>query len=322
MSRIGDAMKRAGAAGEEASLRELTLDPGVPPPAVDVGDLPVVDVGDRDETDRLDSVAIAEAGAASDALAVDESLLQAVVGHSEKLVANPQLQPVAVEQYRRLAAILHHAQKERGIRRVLIASALAEEGKTLTATNLALTLSESYRKRVLLIDADLRRPGVNIAFGIAKQAGLSEALAAEVPQKLSIIQLSPTLAVLPAGHPNQDPMHGLTSLRMSQILDEATEMFDWVLIDSPPVGILPDAKLLARMVDNVVVVIAAGKTPHGAIQRAADALGRDRILGVVLNRVDPRTAAPGGYQYYRYYGYSERTNGRKTGFLKRLMGRA
>ncbi len=221
----------------------------------------------------------------STALDSEESLLQFVATHSEKLVANPQLQPVAVEQYRRLAAILHHAQKERGISRILVASALAEEGKTLTATNLALTLSESYRKRVLLIDADLRRPGVNIAFGIAKQAGLSEALAAEVPQKLSIIQLSPTLAVLPAGHPNQDPMHGLTSLRMSQILDEATEMFDWVIIDSPPVGILPDAKLLARMVDNVVFVIAAGKTPHGAIQRAVDALGRDRVLG---RRAQPR----------------------------------
>ena len=202
------------------------------------------------------------------------------------------MQPVAVEQYRRLAAILHHAQKETGIRRVLVASALAEEGKTLTATNLALTLSESYRRKVLLIDADLRRPGVNIAFGIAKQAGLSEALAAELPQKLSIVQLSPTLSVLPAGHPNHDPMHGLTSLRMAQILDEASTTFDWVILDSPPVGILPDAKLLARMVDNVVLVVAAGVTPYGAIHRAADALGRDRILC----RAQPgrsKTAAPG-----------------------------
>lgn len=321
MSRVGDAMKRAGAAPEDAPFKDLALDPLVVAPTIE----PRLD-GDAESlapstADLLASQAIAEAGAASDALAVDESLLQAVVGHSEKLVANPLLQPVAVEQYRRLAAILHHAQKERGIRRVLVASALAEEGKTLTATNLALTLSESYRKRVLLIDADLRRPGINMAFGIAKQAGLSEALASELPQKLSIVQLSPTLAVLPAGHPNSDPMHGLTSLRMSQILDEASEMFDWVIIDSPPVGILPDAKLLARMVDNVVFVIAAGRTPHGAIQRAVDALGRERVLGVVLNRVDPKTAAPGAYQYYRYYGYGERTNGQKAGLVRRLLGR-
>ena len=316
MSRIGDAMKRAGALRDDAFVGELTRDPAVPavsesPAAetpIDVADPPADDTGADSAADR-------------DALAVDESLLQAVVGHSEKLVANSQLQPVAVEQYRRLAAILHHAQKETGIRRVLVASALAEEGKTLTATNLALTLSESYRKKVLLIDADLRRPGVNIAFGIAKQAGLSEALAAEVPQKLSIVQLSPTLAVLPAGHPNHDPMHGLTSLRMAQILDEASRMFDWVIIDSPPVGILPDAKLLARMVDNVVLVIAAGTTPFGAIHRAADALGRDRVLGVVLNRVDPKMAAPGASQYYRYYGYRDREEGEKPGLLRRLMGR-
>jgi capsular exopolysaccharide synthesis family protein len=333
MSRIGDAMKRAGAVSDDAFLTELTLTPVGPnsPAEGDVIEATEADVSDeieadvRDETgetdDQLAAEATARVAAASDALAVDESLLQAVVGRSEKLVANPQLQPVAVEQYRRLAAILHHAQKERGICRVLVASALAEEGKTLTATNLALTLSESYRKKVLLVDADLRRPGINIAFGIAKQAGLSEALAAEVPQKLAIIQLSPTLAVLPAGHPNKDPMHGLTSLRMSQILDEASQMFDWVIIDSPPVGILPDAKLLARMVDNVVLVVAAGRTPYGAIQRAADALGRDRILGVVLNRVDPKTAAPGANQYYRYYGYREHKNGRKPGLFQRLMDR-
>lgn len=310
MSRIGDAMNRAAGGAHEAPGDTPDAASAIPVPGPDAAALAELDV----------TAGAPESPDFSSTLEGAESLLQFVATQSEKLVANPQLQPVAVEQYRRLAAILHHAQKERGISRVLVASALASEGKTLTATNLALTLSESYRKRVLLIDADLRRPGVNIAFGIAKQAGLSEALASDEPTKLSVIQLSPTLAVLPAGHPNQDPMHGLTSLRMSQILDEASELFDWVIIDSPPVGILPDAKLLARMVDNVVLVIAASKTPHGAIQRAADALGRDRILGVVLNRVDPRTAAPGAYQYYRYY-YGERTNGQKPGFLKRLLGR-
>jgi protein-tyrosine kinase len=305
MSRIGDAMKRAGQT--ESAFGALSGD--VAPEAAEApAELTIEQAVDAGET-------------AVNGTAMDGTLLEAVAGHSEKLVANPQLQPIAVEQYRRLAAILHHAQKERGIRRVLVASALAEEGKTLTATNLALTLSESYKRRVLLIDADLRRPSVNIAFGIGKQAGLSEALAAEHAQKLSIVQLSDHLSVLPAGHPNHDPMHGLTSLRMSQILDEASEMFDWVIVDSPPVGLLPDAKLLARMVDNVVFVVAAGKTPHGAIQRAIDSLGRERVLGIVLNRVDPKEAAPGGYEYYHYYGYGERANGKAPGFIRRLLRR-
>jgi capsular exopolysaccharide synthesis family protein len=302
-------MKRAGTAapGAYRDIVPATTEPEVPT-AESASGAPVLDDLQLIEGDTTPVLETA-------------NLLEAVSGRSEKLVANPQLQPIAVEQYRRLAAILHHAQKERGIRRVLVASALAEEGKTLTATNLALTLSESYKRRVLLIDADLRRPGVNIAFGIAKTAGLSEALAAERPEKLAVVQLSNHLSVLPAGHPNHDPMHGLTSLRMSQILDEASEMFDWVIVDSPPVGLLPDAKLLARMVDNVVFVVMAGRTPHGAIQRAIDSLGRERVLGIVLNRVDPREAAPGGYEYYRYYGYSERTNGEQPGFLKRWLRR-
>jgi capsular exopolysaccharide synthesis family protein len=303
-------MKRAG----DAASAYGELAPAAPAGAPDVSIEPARDalVSDGSDVPRLTEI---------DGVPSDGPLLDTVAGRREKLVANPLLQPIAVEQYRRLAAILHHAQKERGISRVLVGSALAEEGKTLTATNLALTLSESYKRRVLLIDADLRRPGVNLAFGIAKQAGLSEALAAEQPQKLSIVQLSEHLSVLPAGHPNHDPMHGLTSLRMAQILDEASEMFDWVIVDSPPVGLLPDAKLLARMVDNVVFVVAAGKTPHGAIQRAIDSLGRERVLGIVLNRVDPKSAAPGGYQYYRYYGYGERTNGKKPSLLGRLLRR-
>jgi capsular exopolysaccharide synthesis family protein len=311
MSRIGDAMKRAGDATSAYGELAPAAPAGVPDVSIEVErEAPLV--SDGSDVPRLTEI---------DGVPSEGALLDVVAGRREKLVANPLLQPIAVEQYRRLAAILHHAQKERGIRRVLVGSALAEEGKTLTATNLALTLSESYKRRVLLIDADLRRPGVNLAFGIAKQAGLSEALAAEQPQKLSIVQLSDHLSVLPAGHPNHDPMHGLTSLRMAQILDEASEMFDWVIVDSPPVGLLPDAKLLARMVDNVVFVVAAGKTPHGAIQRAIDSLGRDRVLGIVLNRVDPKSAAPGGYQYYRYYGYGERTNGKKRGLLGRLLRR-
>jgi capsular exopolysaccharide synthesis family protein len=311
MGRIGDAMKRAG--DDAAPL---------------YGDMlgeQSTGSSDRDGTAAIDVAldlrrSVEEpAGAVVDDV-LEGTLLQAVATRSEKLVANPGLQPIAVEQYRRLAAILHHAQKERGIRRILVGSALAEEGKTLTATNLALTLSESYKRRVLLIDADLRRPGVNIAFGIADQSGLSEALASEKPQKLSLVQLSDNLSVLPAGRPNPDPMHGLTSLRMAQILDEATEMFDWVIVDSPPVGLLPDAKLLARMVDNIVFVVMAGRTPHGAIQRAIDSLGRERVLWIVLNRVDPSSATPGG-AYYRYYGNGDRNDDPKPGLFKRMLSR-
>src|SRR5262245_35494541 len=128
-----------------------------------------------------------------------------------RLVASPTIQPLAVEQYRRLAAILHHTQEARGIRRGLVASALAEEGQTLTAINLALTLSQSYGRRVLLVDADLRRPGIGHVFGLPHSGGLSEALFCPNPEKLTLVQLSHKLSVLPAGHAMRDPMAGLSS---------------------------------------------------------------------------------------------------------------
>src|ERR1044072_3508587 len=93
-----------------------------------------------------------------------------------KLVPDGGVSPVSIEQYRRLAATMHHIQAEQGLRRLMVSSASPREGKTLTVVNLALTLSESYGRRVLLIDADLRRPSVHRVFGIANRGGLSQAI--------------------------------------------------------------------------------------------------------------------------------------------------
>ena len=205
-----------------------------------------------------------------------------------------------VEQYRKVAATLHHAQKERGTRVLMIASAMASEGKTLTASNLALTLSESYRRRVLLIDADLRRPSLQTVFQVPNIYGLGDLLKGAGSGKLSVFDVNPWLAVAPAGRPDPNPISGLTSERMRQLLEDATASYDWVIIDTPPVGLLPDANLLAAMVDVAILVIAAGRTPYRLVERAVSALGRDRILGAVLNRVEAATS--GGYDYYHYYG--------------------
>jgi capsular exopolysaccharide synthesis family protein len=217
-----------------------------------------------------------------------------------KMVVSRETPPVSVEQYRRLAATLHHAQSERGIKVVMVASALAGEGKTLTAANLALTLSESYRRRVLIIDADLRRPTLHEVFEAPYISGLSDGLAGDVDRRMSILQISSHLALLPAGRPSRDPMSALTSDRMRRLLAEAREKFDWVILDTPPVGLLTDANLLSAMVDGAVFVISAGRTPFALLQKSVEAIGRDRVLGVVLNRA-AQAAVPGGY-YTDYYG--------------------
>jgi protein-tyrosine kinase len=218
----------------------------------------------------------------------------------QTLAIAPNLKVFCVEQYRKLAATLHQAQLERGIKVILIASALPGEGKTLTAVNLALTLSESYRRRVLLIDADLRHPTIHTVFRAPNTAGLHEALTSASDRPVPIIRAGGDLSLLTAGAPQADPMRALTSPRMSRLVQDAASRFDWVILDTPPVALLPDAKLLTAMADAVLLVIRAASTPHRPIQRTIEAIGRDRVIGVVLNRVDERIVTEA--RFGNYYG--------------------
>jgi capsular exopolysaccharide synthesis family protein len=224
-----------------------------------------------------------------------------------KVVVDEGMSPPSREQYRRLAASLHHSQESTGFKVMMIASAAVGEGKTLTAANLALTLSESYHRTVLLIDADLRRPSLHAVFKTSGSPGLSEGLAAVGDEKISLRTISPRLTLLPAGAPNSDPMAVLTSARMRRLIDEARQAFDWVIIDTPPVGLLTDASLLAAMVDGTVLVVQAGATQFDLVRRAVDTIGQGRIHGVVLNRASTQGHEYGyGYGYGYYYGHNHR----------------
>jgi capsular exopolysaccharide synthesis family protein len=217
----------------------------------------------------------------------------------ERLVIHHDADPIAIEQYRRLAGVLHQAQVDVGTKVVMVASAQASEGKTLTAANLALTLSESYKRRVLLIDADLRRPALSRLFQLPNRSGLSEDLRASGERPLHITNLSEWLALIPGGSADSDPMAGLTSGRMQQIIAQASASFDWVILDTPPVALLSDTHLLVAMVDAAVLVINAGSTPYALVQQAVETLGREKIAGVVLNRVGSEGFADS--TYYEYY---------------------
>jgi capsular exopolysaccharide synthesis family protein len=225
--------------------------------------------------------------------------------HADKLIVSTAMSAPLREHYRQLGATLHHAQAETGVKVLMISSALPEEGKTLTATNIALTLSESYQRNVLLIDADLRRPSLDEVFQLPKVFGLSETLGATQERPVSLIQVSQHLSVLLAGAPDSDPMSKLTSSRMRRLITEAAAAFDWVIIDTPPVGILTDAKLLCAMADCALLVVRAGKTPAALVQKAIESLGRERIMGVVLNRAEVRSTTRDNSYYASYY-YSSR----------------
>src|SRR6202035_234503 len=113
--------------------------------------------------------------------------LEASGSGSEKLVITSRPEQSTVEQYRKLAATLHHAQVDRDLKVVMVSSAVSGDGKTLTSTNLALTLSESYRRRVLLIDADLRRPSVHAVFELKNETGLTDSLSAPTEKRLPLV---------------------------------------------------------------------------------------------------------------------------------------
>jgi capsular exopolysaccharide synthesis family protein len=215
----------------------------------------------------------------------------------------------AVEQYKKLAATLHHVQTNRGVRVILCTSAVMSEGKTVTSANLALTLSQSFQRRVLLIDADLRRPRLHTLFNLPNSEGLFEALDARSDRKVVLNAVSPWLSVVTAGRPGPDPVHVLTSERLARVLEDAGSSFDWVIIDTPPVMVLPDAGLLMGLVDAAVLVIGAGQATYRMTRRAVDALGRDRIVGVVMNRVADSEVAQGYGGYYGYYAAADAAKG-------------
>jgi protein-tyrosine kinase len=252
----------------------------------------------------------ADAGAHLEALAPtavlrgDATDLAVFKGFNEnaigRIVAAPGAPALLSEQFRRLAGMLHHAQLVQGTRTVLITSASPGDGKTLTATNLALTLSESYRRKVLLIDADLRRPSLHEVFNVPNVGGLNDGLKATREGKLAVLQITDTLTLLPAGRPDPDPMSSLTSARMREIIEESAACFEWVIVDTPPLGLLTDASLLSTMVDGVLMVVRANHTPHAAVTKTIESIGRDRLLGVVLNAVNVATGPDKGYD--RYYG--------------------
>lgn len=287
MSRIDEALKRqkpSGVTELPATSREQLFEPAWPvSQAADEpgGSRPV---GEEPALSAASVAATANAG-----------LIRFSSEWQERLASGPDSDAALTEQFRRLAATLHHAHRANGLRDVMVTSASPGDGKTLTAVNLALVLAESYRYRVLLVDADLRRPSIPSVGDIVGGTGLSEALIASTDRKLALVPITSRLTLLPAGRPIPNSVEALTSPRMRQILDEAAACFDWIILDAPPVAPATDARLLAQMVGGTLFVIHAAQTQCPDVQNAIDAIGREQIIGVVLNGV--RDMDPEPYVY-------------------------
>jgi exopolysaccharide transport family protein len=206
------------------------------------------------------------------------------------------------ESYQSLRTSILLATPQHPPKVVLITSSLPQEGKTTTAINTALVLAQK-NKRVLLIDADLRRPAIHRHFGLELPRGLSSVLAGSCTLEDALLAspVSPNLIVLPAGPVPPSPAELLGSTAMHELIQHCREQFDHIVIDTPPVLSVTDAALLSIEADTCLIVVRAASTTKGALRRTCDKLRQvnARVMGAVLNAVDLRSSD--GYYYYQNY---------------------
>lgn len=205
------------------------------------------------------------------------------------------------EEYRNLRTqILHRSQRQK-LQSIVVASINPGEGKTVTALNLSWLLAQTDGIRCLIIDSDLRMPSLTDYLGIETDRGLSDILAGRADLEDSIIKLNPAgLYVLPGGEARSDVAELISGPKFKEILRKAREMFDFVIIDAPPLGIFTDANILINHADGAMLVIRAGRTRYGTIDRILESVPRDRMLGTVLNHSeDVLNETQYGYGYYK-----------------------
>lgn len=204
-----------------------------------------------------------------------------------------------VEAFRNLgtSVMLESAGRRSPLRTLLVSSSQPGEGKTTVSVNLAITLAQQGH-RVLLVDADLRRPCVHRALGLRNIRGLSGYLTGVTDWAPCILPgLISGLDVLPAGQPPINPVALLSSGRVRTLIDQALEEYDHIIIDSPALMLnLADARILSGMVDGTILVIRSGLTPREFVRRVRSQLGN--VVGVVLNSIDMQSL---GYGYGHYY---------------------
>ncbi len=200
------------------------------------------------------------------------------------LVAITQPRSAYCEHFRALRTRVLHASQKKNLQAFVITSAGVSEGKTLTTMNLAWMLAQTDGVRALLIDSDLRRPCVTNYLGIEERQGLSEVLADEAKLEDCFVRLYPSgLYLLPGGAPRENVAELLSGPRFGRVLGQARRMFDYILIDAPPLGIFTDAAVLINRADAALMVVRAGKTRYSVVDRLLGQLPRERMLGVVVN---------------------------------------
>jgi capsular exopolysaccharide synthesis family protein len=206
------------------------------------------------------------------------------------------------EAYRTLRTNIQFSSFDNELDTILVTSSGPSEGKSITSANLALSMAE-VDKKVLLIDCDLRKPSIHKKFNLSNSKGLSNLLIGQFKFDEVAQKYNDNMCILTSGTVPPNPSEMLASKKMKQFLDEAKKIFDFIILDTPPVVAVTDAQLLSTMVGGVLLVVAAGQAEIGAAEKAKELLNnvKANIIGVVLNKAEVTGGKKYGYYHY-YYG--------------------
>lgn len=204
----------------------------------------------------------------------------------------------ATEQLRILRSRLYQIRKQQPLKIILITSSVAGEGKSFVAGNLAQAIIRQNQRYVLLVDADLRCPQQHLSLQAPVKPGLSDYLRGD-EDEMAVIQHGQegNLCFIAAGQSVANPNELLLTGRLKGLLENIAPAFDWIIIDSPPCLALADARVIADLCDGIIFVLKAASTDLEVAQRAQQTFPTQKILGVVLNRVEKGASYPSSYYY-------------------------
>src|SRR3972149_9389223 len=205
-----------------------------------------------------------------------------------RLVTLKEPTSIAAEQYRILCTRISQLRQDKRSYTIAVTSAIKSEGKSFTSLNLAISIARDFDEKVLLIEGDLKNPGL---YGYLKHPpgfGLTDVLEGKIDVDASAVQMfDGQLSVLFAGKTTGNPSKLLSSFKMQEIITTAREHYKYIIIDTPPIMPMADINIYSTLIDGILLVILAGKTPRSLVKRAISTLAADKIVGAVLNGVDP-----------------------------------
>ncbi len=219
-------------------------------------------------------------------------------------------QAYGTEEFRTLRSRLYQIRERQPLKKLLVSSALPQEGKSFVSSNLAQVMVRQHGRKALLIDADLRASQLHRNLGTNATPGLSEYLLGE-SDEFAVIQRGPmeNLFFIPAGRMVSNPAELLGNGRLKFLLNRLESLFDWIIVDAPPAVPISDAALLANYCDGVLMVVRSNETPFDVARKARMEFKDTALVGIVLNGVD------GGTSYSKYY-YAAYGNEAKSGAKK------